>query len=290
MPLEPDMARSAQCPLTDGMTDMSIACSTPCQRFQTWIREHTMRVLVQIFRRTVSIAFPVLCGYTIGTLGVLTFLTWLDSLQPGSSIDHLWDRYGFLGFSTYRYEDHPSVIITVSAVFVYTVFTAAMAQACPYSWTLVRHLQSNGMPRVRARRLWRCSLSSERGVWARAWVKPLILGFGAVLLSFFIDPWIEIIRTELDPVGVYSGMVQPVPTPQLGWLSYVDGIVLLIGIPILVYQRTIKRAACRIMHLPVIRRNWCPKCWYRMQHIRPNNDHSCDLPTSRCPECGSSLR
>ena len=116
-----------------------------------------------------------------------------------------------------------------------------------------------------------------------------MVGFGAAALSLMVDPWIMAVRTELNVVGSLTGVVEPTPTPVLGWFSYVDGVCIAIGVAFLLYQRTVVRAIRSIHRMPSVRRNWCTNCTYELERAVQCGDKEMSFRRSVCPECGHRL-
>lgn len=242
-----------------------------------------------LIRTAVSIAAPVLLGYAVGTFAALLFLEWLDNLNPGSSTGYLRYRYQFSGFDMFSDTLHPSFFLTIVTAMAYTLVISTIALLWPFRSAFPRRLVGSKMTEKRARCLWRAAIWRVQPVFTRrGLISGLAVGVSAAILSLLIDPWITAIRTELNLNRYMMGQFEPTPGPVVGWFSYVDGACIVIGVAVLAYYRTVKRANHSIRGMPVVRRNWCPRCAYPLEQPLNGNLRITKGNHTRCSECGYS--
>jgi len=117
-----------------------------------------MKQAVRLMRITVSIATPVLLGYAIGTFLILVFLEWLDGLQAGNAMPHLYFRYQFSGFDDYFYTVHPSFAVTIMSFVVYTSLICSMLMLWPAQIAYPGRLVGSRMTRRRVNLIWHAAL------------------------------------------------------------------------------------------------------------------------------------
>lgn len=221
--------------------------------------------------RLVSVFAPlaglVLAGYAIGTIAVLTFLNWLQQLHEATgnsapvASELLHERYKFYGFRGYGDTLHYSITATVVYLLMLCLGACIAFSFWPRAFSPCQKFLGGRFSRQRATILWRSSLARSRV--RRGHVLVLFAcGLLAALASVLIDPWIMLVRTELDLMNVFSGLTNPTPVPVVGWLSYIDGAIVTIGVLAMAYVIILRPASRRVRILKSVRRRWCGRCGY----------------------------
>jgi hypothetical protein len=225
----------------------------------------------------------VLAGYAIGTIAVLAFLIRLQELHEatGSSApvagELLFYRYKFDGFRGYADTLHYSITATVVYLLMLCLCACLAFSLWPRTVSCCQKFVGGRFSRQRATKLWRSSLARSR-VRRGHMLVLFACGLLAALASVLIDPWIMLVRTELDLMNVFSGLTNPTPVPVVGWLSYIDGTIVTVGIVAMGFIIILRPALRRVRDLKSVRRRWCGRCGYPLAAVGSRE--------RVCSECG----
>ena len=230
-------------------------------------RRAIRRAPVRLLSVFVPLAGLLLAGYAIGTIAVLAFLNRLQQLHEvtGNSapvvIELLSYRYKFYGFRGYGDTLHYSITATVVYLLMLCLGACLGFSLWPRAFSPCQKFVGGEFSRRRATKLWRSSLARSR-VRRGHMLVLFACGLLAAVASVLIDPWIVLVRTELDPMNVYSGVTNPTPVPVVGWLSYIDGTIVTVGIVAMGFIIILRPASRRVRGLKSVRRRWCGRCGY----------------------------
>ena len=246
-------------------------------------------------KKTMLISAPLLLGYAIGTVVILTIL--MAGNDPAQSLTEswelfthelLWNRYqdrGYVQFDWSEFHTYPprSPFRSASLTALLILFLSACGVCAQLCWSLrLARIPRLNMPdheQRHIRKLWRTALSVNSAMTLRKTILIFAMGFVGAWIGLAFDIGIDKWNYERE-LRSLTPTFQTMPEPIFGWFTASDIVWITLALLGFAYFTTIRPARKRLAASKPLARRWCKGCGYPIGTIKSTN------PIKVCPECG----